>query len=67
MDWIGSVGSQEDVDKVCLFLNEMTETIKRKSNNFNDASFYISSNTPCETMRTQHGTNGRNSVKRKRY
>ena len=28
MDWIGSVGSQEDVDKVRLFLNEMTGTMK---------------------------------------
>ena len=29
MDWIGSVGSQEEIDKVCRFLNEMTGEMKK--------------------------------------
>ena len=67
MDWIGSVGTQQEIDKVRIFLNEITGEMKRKSTNTVDTSNYISSNSPCETMRTHHGANGRNPVKRKRY
>ena len=67
MDWIGSVGSQDEIDKVRNFLNEMIGEMKKNPNNFNDTSFYISSNSPCETMRTHHGADRRNPTKRKRF
>ena len=67
MDWIGSFGSQEKINKVFKFLNEMTGEMKKKTNNFKDTSFYISSNTPCKTMRTHHGADRRNQVKWKKY
>ena len=67
MDWIGSVGGQEEINNVKKFLNEMTGEMKRKGTNFVDSSNYISSNTPCETMRAHHGADGRKTVKRKRY
>ena len=63
LDWIGLVGSQEEINKVCKFLNEVTGEMKKKTNNFHDTSFYISSNTPCEIMRTHHGADRRNQVK----
>ena len=31
MDWIGSFGSQEEINKVCKFLNEMTGEMKKKT------------------------------------
>ena len=45
----------------------MTGEMKRKGTNCNDSSNYISSNSPCETMRVHHGADGRKTVKRKRY
>ena len=67
MDWSGSVGSQQEIDRVRIFLNEMTGEIKRKGTNSNDTSSYIFSNSPCETMQTNHGADGRKHVKSKRY
>ena len=66
MNWIGSVGSQQEIDKVRTFLDEMTGEMKRKGTNSNDTSSYTSSNSPCETMRTHHSADGRNPVKCKR-
>ena len=57
LDWIGSVGGQLEIDKVRTFLNEMTGEMKRSSKHFNDTLSYISSNSPCETMRKYHGAN----------
>ena len=67
MDWIGSVGSQNEIDRVRIFLNEMTGEMKQISTNSNDTSSYVSSNSPCETLRKHHGADGRNPTKRKRY
>ena len=67
MDWIGSVGGRDDIDKVYKFLDEITGEMKRKTCDHTDNSTYVSSNLHCETIRHQHGADGRNPTKHKRH
>ena len=34
LDWIGLVGSQEEINKVCKFLNEVTGEMKKRLTTF---------------------------------
>ena len=45
MDWIGSVGGRDDIDKVHKFLDEITGEMKWKTCEHNDHLNYVSSNT----------------------
>ena len=59
MDWIGLVGSQQEIAKINEVLNEMTGEMKRKTeSSCNDTTVYISGNTASETMKIHHGADG---------
>ena len=62
-NWMRSIGTEEDVNKYCSFMEQLIGDLKRRytENRKNDNSIqheYISSNLPIETSQNHHGCVG---------